>query len=129
MSKIIQQTVTFKASPHEVYETLLDSARHAAFSGSPAEISREVGGAYSAYDGYISGKNIKLVPDREIVQSWRAVDWPVGKYSTVTFLLLPIPDGTRLNFSHVDVPDGTEEEFTRGWIDNYWEPMKKMLEK
>ena len=73
MSKIIQQTVTFKASPHEVYETLLDSARHAAFSGSPAEISREVGGAYSAYDGYISGKNIKLVPDREIVQSWRAV--------------------------------------------------------
>jgi activator of HSP90 ATPase len=129
MSKIIQQTVTFKASPHDVYEALMDSAKHAAFTGSPAEISREVGGAYSAYDGYITGKNIKLAADREIVQSWRASDWPEGKYSTITFVLLPIPDGTRLNFTHVDVPDGTEEEFTHGWTENYWEPLKKMLEK
>lgn len=128
MSKLIQQTVTFKASPHEVYEALMDSAKHAAFSGGAAEISREVGGDYSAYDGYITGKNIELVPDREIVQSWRAVDWPEGKYSTITFILLPIADGTRLNFTHADVPDGTEEEFTQGWIDNYWEPMKKMFE-
>jgi hypothetical protein len=29
----------------------------------------------------------------------------------------------------VDVPEGTEEEFTQGWIDNYWEPMKAFLEK
>ncbi len=129
MSKLIQQTVTFKASPHDVYEALMDSAKHAAFSGGAAEISREVGGEFNAYDGYISGKNIKLLPDREIVQSWRAVDWPEGKFSTVTFVLLPIPEGTRLNFTHADVPDGTEAEFTQGWIDNYWEPMKKLLEK
>jgi hypothetical protein len=34
-----------------------------------------------------------------------------------------------LDFTHADVPDGTEKEFTRGWIDNYWEPMKFFLEK
>ena len=28
-----------------------------------------------------------------------------------------------------DLPEGTEEEFTQGWIDNYWEPMKVFLEK
>ena len=129
MSNPIQQTVTFQASPHDVYEALMDSAKHAAFTGEAAEISREVGGAYSAYGGYITGKNLELLPDQKIVQSWRAVDWPAGKFSTVTFLLLPIPGGTRLNFTHVDVPDGTEEEFTQGWIDNYWKPMKAMLEK
>lgn len=127
MSRVIQQTVTFKASPHEVYELLMDSAKHAAFSGESASISREEGGEISAYGGYITGTNLKLIPDREIVQSWRAVDWPEGYYSTVTFVLLPIPDGTRLNFTHVDVPDGTEDEFEQGWIDNYWEPMKRML--
>ena len=128
MSQPIQQTVTFNASPHEVYELLMDSAKHAEFSGDSASISREVGGEISAYGGYITGGNLKLIPDREIVQSWRAVDWPEGHYSTVTFVLLPIPGGTRLNFTHVDVPDGTEDEFAQGWIDNYWEPMKAALQ-
>jgi activator of HSP90 ATPase len=129
MSKPIHQTVTFRASPHDVYEALLDSKRHAAFSGSAAKISRKVGGEISAYDGYISGKNLELVPDKKIVQSWRAVDWPEDHFSTVTFVLTPDTGGTRLDFTHADVPDGTEAEFTQGWIDNYWEPMKKMLEK
>ncbi len=127
MAKTIQQTVTFKASPHEVYEALMDSARHAAFTQSAASISREVGGEFTAYDGYISGKNIKLIPDREIVQFWHASDWPEGRFSTVTFVLLQIPEGTRLNFTHSDVPDGTEDEYAQGWVDNYWNPMKEMF--
>lgn len=129
MSRIIKQTVTFQATPHEVYETLMDSVKHAAFTGAAAEVSRTVGGEYSAYDGYITGKNIELVPDQKIVQSWRAVDWDEGVFSTITFVLTPIPAGTRLDFTHVDVPDGTEEEFTQGWTDNYWEPMKRYFEK
>ena len=105
----------------------MDSAKHAAFSGDSASISREEGGEFSAYGGYITGFNLKILPDREIVQSWRAVDWPEGHYSTVTFVLLPIPEGTRMNFIHEGVPDGTEQEFEQGWIDNYWEPMRRAL--
>jgi len=129
MSELIQQTVTFKASPHDVYELLMDSAKHAAFSGEAANISREMDGEFSAYGGYITGKNLELVPDRKIVQTWRAVDWPENHFSTVTFLLLPIPGGTSLNFTQSDVPDDTEAEFEQGWIDNYWTPMKKALKK
>jgi activator of HSP90 ATPase len=129
MSKLIRQTVTFKASPHEIYELLMDSAKHAAFSGDAASISREVGGEFMAYGGYISGENLELLPDHKIVQSWRAVDWPVGFFSTVTFVFTPVEGGTRLDFTHIGVPDGTEDEFTQGWIDNYWTPMQAMLEK
>ena len=129
MSKIIQQTVTFKASPHDVYEALMDSKKHAAFSGGKASISRMVGGKISAYDNYIAGKNIELVPDKKIVQDWRSVDWPEGYFSRVTFKFTAVPEGTRLDFIHADVPEGTEEEFKQGWIDNYWEPMKRYLEK
>jgi activator of HSP90 ATPase len=129
MSQPIHQTVTFKASPHEVYEALMDSQKHAAFSGEKASISRQVGGAIMAYDEYITGKNIELVPDKKIVQDWRAVDWPEGYFSCVTFEFTAVPEGTRLDFTHTGLPEGTEEEFTQGWIDNYWEPMKKYLEK
>ena len=129
MTPTIKQVVIFKASPHDVYEALMDSKKHAAFSGSKARISREVGGTFTAYDDYISGKNIELVPDKKIVQDWRAVDWPEGYYSRVTFALIPVHEGTRLDFTHANVLEGTEEEFKQGWIDNYWEPMKAYLEK
>ena len=129
MSKDINQTVVFKTTPHEVYEALMDSKKHAAFTGGKASLSRAVGGRISAYDNYITGKNIELVSDKKIVQDWRAVDWPEGYYSRVTFEFTAVPDGTRLDFTHVDVPEGTEDEFTQGWIDNYWEPMKRYLEE
>jgi activator of HSP90 ATPase len=129
MSRPIKQTITIKATPHEVYEALMDSKKHAAFSGGKARISRAVGGKFSAYDAYITGKNVELVPDKKIVQDWRAVDWPEGKFSQVIFEFSAIPEGTRLDFTHADVPEGSEEEFTQGWIDNYWEPMKRYLEK
>ncbi len=129
MSKIIHQTVTFKASPHDVYEALMDSKKHAAFTGGKASISRKVGGSVKAYDDYILGKNVELVPDKKIVQDWRAVDWPEGYFSRITFEFTAIPAGSRLDFTHAGVPDGTEEEFTQGWIDNYWEPMKAFFEK
>ncbi|MBE3119725.1 MAG: hypothetical protein IMZ50_13355 [Candidatus Atribacteria bacterium] len=44
MSKVINQTVTFKVTPHDIYETLMDSKKHAAFTGGKASISRAVGG-------------------------------------------------------------------------------------
>ena len=129
MSKSIQQSVTFKASPHDVYEALMDLEKHTAFTGGKASISREIGGTITAYDDYITGKNVELVPDRKIVQDWRAVDWPEGFFSRVTFEFSAVPGGTRLDFTHVNLPEHTEEEFTQGWIENYWEPMKIFLEK
>ena len=35
--------------------------------------------------------------------------------------------GTRLTFTHRGVPDEFVDEIRQGWIDNYWVPMKAML--
>ena len=35
-TKTVKQTVTFKASPHDVYEALMDSKKHAKFTGDKA---------------------------------------------------------------------------------------------
>jgi len=129
MSKLIRQSVTIKANPHEVYEALMDSRKHAKFSQAAAKISRKVGGRISAYDGYISGSNLELVPDKKIVQSWRGSGWPEGHMSKVTFKLAPVKGGTRLSFTHSNVPDNEVESIRQGWIDNYWGPMKAMLNK
>ena len=129
MPKTIRQSVTFKASPHAVYEALMDSRRHAAFSGRPASISRKPGGRFTAYGPYLSGVNIELIPDKKIVQFWRSNNWPKFHYSTVTFALTKVKGGTRLRFTQAGVPDNDYKAKKRGWVRSYWEPMKAMLER
>src|SRR3989442_12071229 len=105
-TKTIRQSVLFKASPHEVYELLMDSRKHAGFTGEGAEISREVGGRVSAYEGYIEGTNEELIPDARIVQRWRSTEWPDGHYSKITFELKRTTGGTRPSFTQSDGPRG-----------------------
>ena len=129
-TKTIEQSVTFNASPHDVYEALMDSEKHSRFTGAKARISREVGGEFSAYEGALSGTNLELVPDAKIVQSWRGSDegWEPGHYSTATFSLEKIDGGTRLTFVQTGVPEKSFEDISEGWQTYYWAPMKQMLE-
>ena len=128
-TKNIKQTVTFKVVPHEVYDAIMDSKKHAKFTDGPATISRKVGGKFIIYGGDINGTNLELIPDRKIVQSWRYSDWPESHYSKATFLFKAIPAGTRLIFTQTGVPQDKYEDISQGWRDYYWEPMKAMLEK
>ena len=128
-TKTIRQSITFKASLHEVYEALMDSRKHAKFTGEKARISRKVGGKFMAYGGYIEGINLDLVPGRKIVQSWRGSDWPKGYLSKVSFSLKKVNSGTRLIFRQSGVPDQYYKNINQGWRDYYWNPMKEMLEK
>jgi activator of HSP90 ATPase len=129
MSKTIRQSVTIKASPHAVYEILMDAKLHSEFTGSEVKMSRRVGGKFSVYGGDISGENLELAPDQKIVQSWRYSDWPEGVYSTATFSLAPVDKGTRLTFTQSGVPDDKYEDIKQGWKDYYWDPIKAMLEE
>ena len=127
--KNIRQSVTIKATPHEVYEALMDSRKHSRFTGAKASISRKVGGKFSVYGKYIQGINLELVPAKRIVQAWRGSDWPRGQYSIATFSLRRIKGGTRLVFTQMGVPDREYKGISQGWRDYYWKPMKERLEK
>ncbi|MBM4250115.1 MAG: hypothetical protein FJ149_11975 [Euryarchaeota archaeon] len=127
--KTITQTVEFKASPGEVYEALMDSRKHSRFTGARATVSRKVGGPFSVWDGYATGKNIELLPGKRIVQSWRVSEWPEGTESKVVFAFTKTKKGTKLSFTQTGVPDDVAADIRQGWKDFYWKPMKEMLEK
>ncbi len=129
MATTIRQTVSFDAPPHAVFEALMDSKKHAAFTGQAASISRKVGGKMTAGDGYIEGKNLRIEKDKVIVQTWRTTDFKEGDPdSQVMFHFSKKGEGTRLMFVHSKVPDRLAEEFRQGWIDFYWVPLKTYLE-
>jgi len=129
MATTIRQTVLVDAPPHAVFEALLDSKKHAAFTGAKASISRKAGGRMSAWDGYIEGKNLRIEKDKVIVQSWRTTEFKESDPdSQVMFHFSKKGAGTRIMFVHSKVPDRLAESFRQGWIDNYWVPLKAYLE-
>ncbi|MBI2829707.1 MAG: SRPBCC domain-containing protein [Chloroflexi bacterium] len=128
-TKTVRQVVTFKVSPHEVYEALMDSKKHSEFTASKAIISRKIGGKWTAFDGSLEGVNLELIPDEKIVQSWRGSDWLEGYYSKVTFSLRKNDGGTQLTLTHSGIPEEHYEDIKQGWHDYYWDPMKQMFNK
>ena len=127
-TRAIHQEEDFKAGPRRIYEALLDEKQFRAFSGGrAAEIHREVGGAFSLFAGHIVGRNLELIPNRRIVQAWRAVPWPEGIYSIARFELLGQGSGTRIIFDHTGFPPELAELLESGWNENYWTALQKYL--
>lgn len=113
------------ARPQEIYNAWLSSEGHARITGGqPATVSAIEGAAFTAWDGYISGKNIKLEPGRRIVQSWRTTEFTdADQDSQIEILLEPVKSGTNVTLQHTNVPDG-HTAYRKGWRDCYFEPMK-----
>jgi len=113
------------ASPEAIYKAWLSSEGHSDMTGGEAEVSDVVGAAYSAWDGYIEGRNVELLPFRRIVQTWRTTEFPEGhEDSTLTVELTPIATGARLTLTHRGVPDGQTSYEESGWREFYFEPMQ-----
>jgi activator of HSP90 ATPase len=123
----IHQEIELSASPERVYESLLSSKSFAEATGAPAEIDSSAGGAFSCFGGQTAGRNIELVPNRRIVQAWRAGMWPEGTYSIVKFELQANDSGTKLTMDHSAFPEEGREHLNSGWHQMYWEPLKKYL--
>ena len=84
----IRQTVTFNASPHDVYEMIMDSKKHESLSGEKASISREVGGVVQGV-----GRAYFRVPTRsENCPGLASPDWWADHYSIAT--AAPVAAGT-----------------------------------
>jgi activator of HSP90 ATPase len=126
-TRTLQQTVTFKASPRQVYDMLMNSKKHQSLSGELAKISRKVGGKFTAWGSHISGINLVLKPGKKIVQAWRATGWWPDHYSIAIYDISKIRNGSRLKFTQIGIPPNRYSGHYRGWIEAYWTPMKEIF--
>jgi activator of HSP90 ATPase len=106
MTPAIQQSVEFDAKPETLYEMYMDSEKHAQATGAPAKVSRRAGGAFSAFGGQLKGKNLLLIPNKMIVQSWRAEMWKKSDPDSILVIQLnETKTGSRVDLVHVNVPE------------------------
>jgi activator of HSP90 ATPase len=138
-AEAIHQEPLFKASAKRIYDALTDEqqfqkvtmlsvdAKSTDFATKPAVISRDLGSAFSLFGGYITGRQIELVPNQRLVQAWRAGSWTVGVYSIARFDLVAEGAGTKIVFDHTGFPQGDGEHLASGWKAHYWEGLEKFL--
>jgi activator of HSP90 ATPase len=106
----------------------MDEKKHSQATGDPAKITAKVGSTFSAGNGYITGKNLHLVKNKLIVQTWRARDWKSSDLDS-TFIISLQPKGkdVLLQAVHANIPDKHVKGIDKGWHEYYWEPWKKYL--
>jgi uncharacterized protein YndB with AHSA1/START domain len=139
-SEAIRQELTLDASPQRVYQALTSTqdfdkitrlsdgaALLAAAGAKPTSISTEVGGPFTLFGGYITGRHLEMLPNERLVQAWRAGSFKPGGFSIVAFYLTAEGTKTKLNFEHRGFPDGNGVSLAHGWYVHYWEPLAKYL--
>ena len=119
-------TTTIPASAQEIYDAWLDSLTHSEMTRGEASMSDEVDAEVSAWDRYITGRNLELVPGERIVQSWRTTQFTdEHEDSIITVTLQEVEGGTLLTLVHSNVPDEQTSYEQGGWQEHYFEPMKE----
>jgi activator of HSP90 ATPase len=126
----MSESITVKFSIHApakaIYDAWLSAAEHTAMTGAKATASKLVGGSFTAWDGYISGKNLLLLDGKKIVQSWRSSEFPEEASDSVLSVLLIENNGiTEVDIEHKDIPPGQGVQYQSGWIEFYANPMQK----
>jgi activator of HSP90 ATPase len=140
ISEAIRQQVTFDANPQRIYQALTSTSDFdtitrlsdgavllTAAGAKPTSISTEIGGSFTLFGGYVTGRHLEMLPGERLVQAWRAGSWLPGEFSIVAFHLTAAGGKTTLDFEHRGFPDGNGASLARGWHAHYWEPLAKFL--
>ncbi len=119
----------FPVSSEELYSAWLNSEQHSAMTGGEAICSDRESETFSAWDGYITGTNQKLVKGKKIVQSWRTSEFNDSDEDSLLGLRFEdLQNGCRLTLAHSNIPDG-QPDYQQGWLEHYFEPMKEYFSK
>lgn len=129
MTKTIVQKITFKnTTTDELYKLYMDEQKHSEVTGSKAKIKQKEGTNFVVYDGYIIGRNIQLINNSLIVQSWRASDWDDSDIdSTFIIYFIQHDEDVVVSVVHANLPIQHAESISKGWHEFYWKPWKLYL--
>lgn len=112
------------SSAKDIYLAWLNSDGHTKMTGGRATISDKIGDKFTAWDGYIEGRNLELEPYQRILQSWRTSQFEETEEDSQIEILLREVDGqTELTLFHSNVPENGSH-YMEGWENHYFQPMR-----
>ena len=130
VTTITQKVLIPKVSPKQVYDAFVDPEKHSEFTNAKATGKPTVGGKFTAWDDYITGKFIELDDGKRVVQEWTSTDFPEGySPSRLELTFCAVSKGTEILMVHSNVPKDIADEAAEGWTEFYWEPLKEYFKQ
>ena len=88
-------------TPQHIYECWIDADNHSEMTGAGASSDPKIGGAFTAWDGYIEGTYVELTPYAHIIQCWWTVEFPIEAPDSFLKIVLKSSNvGAMLTLNH-----------------------------
>lgn len=116
-----------KAESEDVFACLTNQFTIELWSGYPAKIEAKEGTEFELWGGDITGKILKIKPNKLLVQQWYFDDQDVE--SIVTIKLHEAKNNVSVELHHTNIPDEVYDEFVNGWNDSFFGTIKDFLEE
>ena len=126
----IKIDVVIPGDIENVFKFWTDSKLHSSITGSVSKINGKPGSKFTCWDGYISGSFVEIDYPGKIIQNWRTVEFPEDAPDSILTLNFEKQDKrTKITLIQTRIPDGQAEDYKQGWVDHYFDLMKKYFEK
>jgi len=113
------------ATPEEVFSAITNRFTIELWSGYQAEMEAVEETEFSIFDGDISGRNLRIVENKLLVQEWYFGD--MQEKSIVTIQLNSHKQGTKVTLEHTNIPYEDFDNIQIGWNEYYWGAIKEFL--
>jgi activator of HSP90 ATPase len=126
MNKIIEQTIKFaNTTAAELFDIYVNPQKHSIFhGGAETKMSAIAGDSFSLLNGNLNGKNLLVVRNRMIVQSWRGNVWEENDLDSIlTLVFSNTKTGAQIYMTHSCTP----KQFKELWKQVYWDPIREFL--
>jgi len=114
----------FAVSAKRLFQDFTHSEGHKNLTGAEAEIKPEVVTEFKAWDGYIQGRNLAVEAHSRILQTCRTSEFTDDMPDSLLEIeFKEDASGTLLCLTHTNIPEDQIEDYRKGWVEHYFEPM------
>ena len=103
----------------DLWDLLTNPGRIPMWTRAPAQLTLNPGSTFSLFNGNVTGSIISIDPTNKLVQKWRAPQWPINHFGTLTTTLSQGDSSTKLTLSLEGVPL-EEEDRSRDALDRFY---------
>ncbi|MEK6650134.1 MAG: SRPBCC domain-containing protein [Bacteroidota bacterium] len=122
-------SVSLPASPSDVFEAMTKGRAIRSWSGQSGRVQRKIGGAFSMFDGWVTGHVLAYEVGRRLSFTWSVTEWPEGtQASVVRCTFSGSAKRTTVKLTHAGFPTSSEAASHRkGWTTHVFDPLTTYL--
>ncbi|MCU0453395.1 MAG: SRPBCC domain-containing protein [Bacteroidetes bacterium] len=117
------------ASPAEVFRSLTDARRLRAWSGQAGRVPKRIGGTFSWFDGWATGRVLAYEEGKRLAMTWSVSTWSKETQASIVRIdLTGTTKRTTVRIRHTGLPNVKESaSHKQGWEEFVFGPLRVHL--